>query len=137
MADSSKSTKSTSKKEQHYPIRETRTDWHDLFLEALRKRPNISKAVLTAGVDRSTAYNHRHDIPDFALQWDDALKVGMDALIDEGVERAFNGSDTLLIFLAKAHDPKYRDRHEITIRREELEKMSDDELASLAEGKQP
>jgi hypothetical protein len=67
--------------------------------------------------------------PDFAAAFDEAVKLGTAALEDEAKRRAFEGcdkpifyqgiqcgtvreySDTLMIFLLKAHDPeKYAER---------------------------
>lgn len=127
----------TSKKGVKHPVQEMRTDWRLLFLEALRNRPNVAQAAKAAGVDRSTAYRQRDLAPEFAVEWDKAIKVGVGALEDTAYERAFSGSDTLVIFLLKAHDPKYRDRQEITFKREQLAKLTDEELIALAEGKQP
>ena len=69
----------------------------------------------------------RRHSADFAAQWDEALGEGIDILEAEARRRAFTGvekpvyykgkvvgsttkySDRLLMFLLKAHDPKFRD----------------------------
>lgn len=82
-----------------------------------------------------TAYGWRKDDPAFAKAWDEAKAIGLEALEDEALRRAFEGydkpivhmgiitdtvkeySDTLAIFLLKGGKPeKYRDnvRQEIS-----------------------
>lgn len=103
------------------------------FLASLRKEPNVSKACRRATVSRVTAYLHRNPESvlydqEFAEEWEEALADGMSVLEEEMWRRAVKGtqkpvyqggalvghiqeySDTLAIFLAKAHMPeKYRD----------------------------
>jgi hypothetical protein len=86
-------------------------------------------------VPRQTAYDLRREDQAFAAAWDDALRLGVEALHDEAVRRARKGvrrpiyqgkelvgyvreySDRLLMFLLNAHDPeKYADRHKTTIK---------------------
>jgi hypothetical protein len=89
--------------------------WTEKFLQSLQEEPNVSRACKTARIGRTIAYVHRKENPEFAAQWDFALKMGMGALEDEAVKRALSGSDTLLIFLLKAHDPaKYRENIDVT-----------------------
>lgn len=89
----------------------------------------MGKACKAVSIARQTAYEWRSEIPEFAEAWDRAMKVGVSALEDEAHRRAFDGidkpivhqgvvmstckeySDTLAIFLLKAHAPdKYRER---------------------------
>ena len=59
-------------------------------------------------------YRERSADPDFAKAWQDAQQLGLDSLEDVANARARKESDTLLIFLLKAHRPeKYRDRIQI------------------------
>lgn len=100
-----------------------------VFLDALADCGNVTQAAETAGAARVTFYRYRKDDPEFAAAWDAAAEVGAHALEDEARRRGFQGweepvffegervdtvrkySDTLLIFLLKAHFPeKYRDR---------------------------
>jgi hypothetical protein len=104
-------------------------EWAPTFLETLAKSPNVSAAARAAGVSRESAYKHRKADPDFALAWDDALAESTDELVGECYRRAREGveepvfhngeecgsklrfSDTLAIFLLKAHRPDvYVDR---------------------------
>lgn len=108
-------------------------DWSPIFLEALMEVPNVSRAARRAGVTRPKAYYHRDRNEAFAQAWDEALEVGVDALEEEMWRRAVEGipnpiyykgqlideikeySDTLAIFLAKAHRPeKFRERYDVT-----------------------
>jgi hypothetical protein len=88
--------------------------WRLKFLDALRLHGIVAKAALAAGIHRDTAYFERSQDPLFAEQWAEALDRGVDMLEDVAKQRAYEGSDTLLIFLLKAHRPeKYRERSEV------------------------
>lgn len=87
------------------------TSWHDTFISTLTASGNIRAACKAAGVSRSTAYIHKDLYPEFGIRWGDALEDAIDTLELIARERAKVQSDTLLIFLLKAHRPeKYRDR---------------------------
>ena len=112
------------------PVRRKRRlpRWHKVFLEALRNTGNVTLAADTAGVHRNTVYAAKHANEDFAMSWEAALDVAGATMEGEARRRAMEGvlepvyyrgeavgairkfSDTLLIFLLKAHNPKkYRD----------------------------
>lgn len=112
-------------------IKKTR-EWPANFLAALAEAPNVAAACQAAGVGRSTAYDHRRGSPEFAAAWEAALDAGTDALVGECYRRARHGaerpvyqggekvgsvteySDTLAIFLLKAHRPEvYGDRSKV------------------------
>ncbi len=99
------------------------------FCAALAETCNVGKACAAVGISRQTAYNWREDDPEFAAAWERAMKAGVMGLEDEAHRRAFDGvdepvfykgdecgtvrkySDTLTIFLLKAHNPeKYREK---------------------------
>jgi len=103
------------------------------FLAALMIYGNVTKAANETGIDRQRWYEWRSGDVDFAKAWNEAAQIGVEALEDEARRRAFDGvdqpiyhlgnkidtvkkySDTLLIFLLKAHRPeKYRERQEIS-----------------------
>lgn len=105
----------------------------ELFLEQLRKEPNITVAAHAAGYSREYVYDLRQNDEVFAEAWKEALEESVDLAESEMHRRAFKGtikpvyqggakvgaireySDTLAIFLMKAHRPeKYRE----TIRQE-------------------
>lgn len=119
------------------------TEWHELFLRGLRKTPIISYAAKLVGIPRCLAYEHRERFPEFASAWDDAITEGIESLEIEAINRAKRISDTLLIFMLKAHKPaKYREtvRSEVSgvdgqpIRIVTAQDLSDDELAAIASG---
>jgi hypothetical protein len=96
----------------------------ELFLEELRKMPNVSAAARACGVAPAAAYNLRKVDASFAEAWDAALEEAYDTLEAEAHRRAFEGvtkpihykgvkvdtvreySDTLLMFLLKGRRRK-------------------------------
>ena len=103
-----------------------------LFLEQLRREPNITRAAQAAGWARPYVYEVRSGDPEFAAAWEEALEESVDLAESEVHRRAFKGtlkpvyqgglrvgsireySDTLAIFLLKAHRPKkFRDNASI------------------------
>lgn len=99
------------------------------FVKALAETANVSAAARAARASRSRAYQLKAADPDFAAEWADALETATDALDAEARRRALDGvevphfhqgrvagtlrrySDTLLMFLLRAHRPeRYRDR---------------------------
>lgn len=120
------------------------------FLKEYCDLGNISKAAEAAGVARRCHYEWiRDDESVYREEFASLSTVANGLLIDEAHRRAYNGvdepvfymgekiatvtkySDTLLIFLIKATGGKFRDRREVTIRTEDMEKMSDDELRKI------
>lgn len=115
------------------------------FLKKLREWPNVARAARQCGVSRQTVYNHRRSDDEFAAAWDEALDEGVDRLEEEAERRGFKGvmepvyykgekvgtirrySDTLAIFLLKAHRPeKYRENIDITSGGRALQFQADD-----------
>lgn len=108
-------------------------EWSKIFLEELSQVPNVTRAARLAGVSRKTAYNHKNSNDAFSAAWDEAIEEAVDLLEQEMWRRAVEGtdkpiihkgevtgtmkeySDTLAIFLAKAHRPeRFRERYEHT-----------------------
>lgn len=106
--------------------------WVDYFLLSLSECGNVTQAAKDAGIARLTAYRHRDRDPRFADAWDDAIEEAVDRLEAEARRRAIEGvdepvfykgkpvgrvkkySDTLMIFLLKAHRPeKFRDNFDL------------------------
>lgn len=102
------------------------------FLEYLSDHANVSLACKEIGHPRATLYLARERDAAFKEAWDDALDVGVAILEKEVRRRALEGcdepvfyqgiecgvvrkySDTLAIFLLKAHRPEmYRERHQV------------------------
>lgn len=138
-------------------------NWKEVFIAALLKSSNVTAACRKAKISRSFAYDERNRDAEFAALWDDTLEMALDDAESEAWRRAVKGtvsnrqfdkegnlisttrqySDTLLIFMLKAHRPdKYRE----TIRQEhtgakgaaikvsqeyDLSKLSLDELIQL------
>lgn len=80
-------------------------EWRPTFIATLRNSGNIRAACQAAGITRQVAYMHRNKAPEFAKDWDEALQDAIDALEAVAIQRARASSDTLLIFLLKAHRP--------------------------------
>lgn len=108
----------------------TRTGkWKSLFIRQLLATANVGTAARRAGVNRDTVYQNRKIDEKFAKAWDEALELAVDAMEQECQRRAFEGyekpvwhngkqvgterefSDTLAIFMLKAHRPnRFRER---------------------------
>ena len=101
-------------------------------MAALAETGNVTEAARCANYDRVTAYHARNVDPEFAQQWTEAIDVAIEKLELEARRRAYEGtnkgvwhqgelvgtekvySDTLMIFLLKAHRPeKYRDNFSV------------------------
>jgi hypothetical protein len=96
------------------PKKGRRPPWEAIFLKGLAETCNVKLSCDRAGIHRDTAYSRRAVSPEFAERWDDAIDDGVDALEEVARRRAFEGSDTLLIFLLKAHRPeRYRDNYDL------------------------
>lgn len=98
------------------------------FLSSLADTGNVTKSAAAVGASRSVVYEWRMADEEFAKAWDQAIRVATLGLEDEARRRAQDGvdepvfylgaecgtvrkySDTLLIFLLKAHDHKYREK---------------------------
>ena len=91
-------------------------DWVSVFTEALRASGNVQEACREAAISRAQAYRRKAQYPGFAKQWQDALDDALDVLEAEAWRRAKSTSDTLLIFLLKAHRPEmYRDTIHVNV----------------------
>jgi hypothetical protein len=107
-------------------------DWRPRFLRELAQWGNVTTACRRTRIGRTAVYQAKDSEPAFKAQWDDALDQACDAMEEEARRRAVKGtdegvfykgrkvakllrySDTLLIFLLKAHRPeKYREQMRI------------------------
>ena len=111
----------------------------DIFIAKLIESGNVSFASNSAGIRRTSAYRFKNAVnsdgelinKEFSDAWDEAIEVAADEMVHEARRRAMSGvekpvgwyqgvsggivreySDTLLMFLIKAHRPEYRDKIE-------------------------
>lgn len=110
-----------------------KADWRQRFIEALADVPNVARACDVAHISRKTVYQERERSPRFLARWNEAITKGVERLEAQCWDRAGAGvkrnvwmkgadgeprkvdeirefSDTLAMFLLKAHHPdKYRE----------------------------
>lgn len=96
------------------------------FLELLSQTGNVTAACRGSGLSKETVYKARKTDPEFAAAWQKAEETAVDLLELEARRRAMSTSDTLLIFLLKAHKPDmYRERLDIRFDlRREVERIA-------------
>jgi hypothetical protein len=120
------------------------------FLEELAASCNVTKAAKAADIPRTVIYRMRQEDPAFDHQVEEAKRIAVEALEDEAHRRAFDGtliatkhgvynqySDTLAIFLLKAHKPdRYMEkvRSELTGANGEPLNLGDDQIAAKLAG---
>lgn len=132
-------------------------EWQAPFIKRLSETGNITAACRKAKISRQRAYEVKDQDEVFAAAWKDALETATELLELEARRRAEEGflepifhqgqqvgaarkySDTLLIFLLKAHKPNtYRDRIEHTgagggpIETRDVSELTDSELEAIA-----
>ena len=96
-----------------------RADWAGRFCEVFAATGNVRLAAGAAGVSRDAPYKRARRSPAFAARWERAREDAIDTLEAEARRRALTGSDTLLMFLLRAHRPeRYRETLRIDIRAE-------------------
>jgi hypothetical protein len=124
------------------PKKGCKQGWFDPFLAALAQTANVSAACQSARVSRTLAYRQRKTSQTFAARWKEALETAVDALelearrramgwleseLSEGGDRmreVHKHSDTLLIFLLKAHRPeKYRENYRVEVNARTVEEQ--------------
>jgi hypothetical protein len=72
--------------------------WENTFLRELARTGNVTAACASAGVGRTTAYEHAERHPDFQEAWKQALEAACDALELEARRRAHDGVDAPVIY---------------------------------------
>lgn len=88
--------------------------WKPRFLEAYQQLGTVTHAAARAGVARSTVYAAIDADPTFSADWREARESAIEGLERVAIQRAVDGSDTLLIFLLKSLRPeRYRDNVKI------------------------
>lgn len=134
-----------------------RPGWEDAFFDALEKTCNVKASAVAAGVARGTVYARRDSDEVFAERMDEALDTSTDRLVGVAYKRAVKGtlkpvfqggqhvgdvreySDTLLMFLLRAHRPEvYGEKLNVKVDdwREELRKHGIDPDKALAAARQ-
>ena len=102
------------------PVSE-RLAWVAPFLAALRDSGNVRASCEAAKISYQTVYKHKAASADFRERWDVAMDEAIDVLEFVARKRGIAISDTLLIFLLKAHRPqKYSDRLRLEVTTEEV-----------------
>jgi hypothetical protein len=85
------------------------------FIRALRAQPDVKRAARLAGTDVQTIYFWKRTDRAFRDSWESALEEAVDELEGIALQRAKTGSDTLLMFMLRAHRPQtYRDQLDIS-----------------------
>jgi hypothetical protein len=89
----------------------------DLFLDCLRKHPNITMAAEKAGVTRVTVFRWRRDDPEFDKQAQEAIAEGtefMNDIVESVVLNAVKNNNIAAAALyLKSNHPKYSNKLEI------------------------
>ena len=128
--------KQSTEPEEEFALKKRRSgkkSWREPFLKMLAKSGNVLLACQSSAVTRSSAYKEKSLNRAFSAQWDEAMAKAVDFLEATAWKRATTGtmepvwmkdehgrpvkvdsvprmSDTLLIFLLKAHRPQmYRE----------------------------
>ena len=119
------------KKTQPKKLKAPHNVWRPAFLDALGKTANVTLACQLAGIHRNAAYNAKYRSKEFSDAWEAAIEEAVDLLeasarsramgIDEPVyyqgkqvDTIKRYSDTLTMFLLKAHRPeKFRDNVQV------------------------
>jgi hypothetical protein len=84
---------------------------------------NISEACRLCGLNRRTVYDWKWNDEEFSRQWDEAVKLGLDALEDEAIRRAYQGVDEPVFYKGAVCG--------------QVRKYSDQLLVQLLRGKKP
>jgi hypothetical protein len=111
----------------------------DLFLEQLKKVPNIQVACEKVGVARSTVYKWRDEDPEFKTALEQALAEGEAMLNDLGENQLYSlmleRHYPAIQFWLRHRNPKFRDKLEISAATpEEREALSESENAIVERG---
>lgn len=104
-------------------------NWKPVFLRCLAINGCVQHAAHAAGIARETAHHAKQRDEEFAVQWHDAVERSTESLEAEGIRRALNTSDLLLMFFLKARRPHmYRENAQIW-----QEKLDESHLATIVD----
>ena len=115
------------------------------YLIAYAECGSHAKACAAAGISAKTSWNWRHDGRPEYLQFRESLEVAKQILVDRLEAEVFKrategGSDSLLMFLLKKHDPSYREGYRApsveqeaiqAAARESFEKLKENEMLRI------
>jgi hypothetical protein len=71
------------------------------FLAAIRSMPNITRAAHAAGINRSQHYAKFKSSPEYTAAFQEAFRMGCDALSDLAVTRATEGWEEPVVYQGK------------------------------------
>ncbi|GAB6141168.1 hypothetical protein JCM14076_18970 [Methylosoma difficile] len=69
-----------------------------IFLQALEETCSPGEAAKAIGISRNYAYDIRKADAEFAANWDKAIEIALDSLLDEAYARATKGSNEPIVF---------------------------------------
>lgn len=110
----------------------TPAKWEQKFLEAYVLGGVARKAAAGVGISFQTVITRKKQSPEFAAKYEEAKQMAIAGLEQRAWDRAYGGSDTLVIFLLKAMKPQmYRDSVAI---HPDLSKLTDAEIEAIIAG---
>jgi hypothetical protein len=80
------------------------------FLRHLEDSGSVSAAAARTGIARNTVYQRRKVDPAFALGWQRAVEMAVDAPRVAAITRACDGDNRLLMFLLRTLRPEIHGR---------------------------
>ncbi len=104
-------------------------EFEENLLECLRQGASVNDVIESHNISRRTIYSRIRSDEEWKERWEEAIKIGDDAIRDEIRRRAMNGvlepvyhegevvghkrkySDILLMFLAKSRMPEFRENN--------------------------
>lgn len=91
-----------------------------IFLAVLEDTASPKAAAAAAGIVRSTAFYHKTNDLEFRTQWEAAVEVALDSLLEEAYRRAAVGVDEPVIHQGRVStvaDPETGDERPLTVRK--------------------
>lgn len=91
-----------------------------IFLAVLEDTASPKAAAAAAGIVRSTAFYHKTNDLEFRTQWEAAVEVALDSLLEEAYRRATIGHDEPVIHqgrISTVADPETGDERPLTVRK--------------------
>ena len=91
-----------------------------IFLAVLEDTASPKAAAAAAGIVRSTAFYHKANDLEFRTQWEAAVEVALDSLLEEAYRRAAVGVDEPVIHQGRVStvaDPATGEERPLTVRK--------------------